>query len=76
MSTVLSWPITALGYRQLPAKNYRHLALGAGSTGVRGAEGRLGEPSEIARAALFLASDDSGLVIGIELSVDGGTAQI
>lgn len=48
----------------------------AGSTGVRSAEGRLGEPSEIARAALFLASDDSGLVIGIELSVDGGTAQI
>jgi len=38
--------------------------------------GRLGEPSEIAKAALFLASEDSSFVNGIELFVDGGTAQI
>ncbi|MCU1681946.1 MAG: Oxidoreductase [Amycolatopsis sp.] len=38
--------------------------------------GRLGEPGEVAKAALFLASDDSSFITGIELFVDGGRAQI
>jgi len=38
--------------------------------------GRLGDPSETASAALFLASDDSSFVTGSELFVDGGSAQI
>ena len=37
---------------------------------------RIGSPDEVAKAASFLASDDSSYVTGIELFVDGGMAQI
>ena len=38
--------------------------------------GRLGDVDEVAKAALFLASDDSSFVTGSELFVDGGSAQV
>jgi NAD(P)-dependent dehydrogenase (short-subunit alcohol dehydrogenase family) len=38
--------------------------------------GRIGEADEIAKSAVFLACDDSSFITGIELFVDGGTAQV
>ena len=38
--------------------------------------GRMGTPDEVAKAVLFLASDDGSFITGIELFVDGGRAQV
>ena len=38
--------------------------------------GRVGDPTEIANAAVFLASDEASFVAGAELFVDGGEAQV
>ena len=47
----------------------------AGMAGLT-ALGRLGDPSEVAAVALFLASDDSSFMTGSEIFVDGGQSQI
>jgi len=36
----------------------------------------MGQPEDIAKAAVYLASDDSSFVTGIELFVDGGMVQV
>jgi len=38
--------------------------------------GRLGAPDEVAKAVVFLASDESSDITGTELFVDGGMAQV
>jgi len=38
--------------------------------------GRFGQPEEVAKAALFLASDDSSFILGEELVIDGGMATL
>jgi NAD(P)-dependent dehydrogenase (short-subunit alcohol dehydrogenase family) len=38
--------------------------------------GRFGTPDEIAKAVVFLASEDSSYVTGAELFVDAGVAQV
>lgn len=38
--------------------------------------GRMGTPQELAKAALYLASDESSYVVGTELQVDGGTGNL
>jgi NAD(P)-dependent dehydrogenase (short-subunit alcohol dehydrogenase family) len=38
--------------------------------------GRMGQPDEIAKAVLFLASSDASFVAGVELFVDGGMVQV
>ncbi len=38
--------------------------------------GRIGQPEEVAKAALFLASSDSSYIVGADLAVDGGMAQV
>jgi len=38
--------------------------------------GRIAQPDEIAKAVVFLASDDASFISGVELFVDGGAAQV
>jgi acetoacetyl-CoA reductase len=38
--------------------------------------GRLGEPEEVARCVVFLASDDAGLITGSTLTANGGQVMI
>ena len=38
--------------------------------------GRLGEPNEVARCVVFLASDDAGLITGSTLSANGGQVMV
>lgn len=75
--------VNAISPGVVPTPGYDHLGLSKeqvqGFVDVQLATiplGRVGTPDEIAKAVVFLASDDSSFVNGIELFVDGGMAQI
>ena len=48
------------------------LAQFAHAVGARLPIGRFGNPDEVAKAAVFLASSDSSFVVGSEITTDGG----
>jgi NAD(P)-dependent dehydrogenase (short-subunit alcohol dehydrogenase family) len=75
VNTLSPGPIDTPGLNALATneEEVRKFKTGLGSTVPMG---RLGTSDEIAKAAVFLASDDSSFITGIELFVDGGTAQI
>lgn len=76
VNVVSPGPIETPGLEQLASSGDRpgNERIEALSQGVP--LGRLGTPDEIAKAVVFLASDDSSFVTGIELFVDGGLAQV
>jgi NAD(P)-dependent dehydrogenase (short-subunit alcohol dehydrogenase family) len=59
---------------QFPSKKQADLAKEAFASATP--LGRIGRPEEVASAALFLASDESSFITGIDLQVDGGLVQV
>jgi NAD(P)-dependent dehydrogenase (short-subunit alcohol dehydrogenase family) len=75
VNAVSPGPIETPGLHDLVASTgagEQHLKMLANSVPL----GRLGTPHEIAKAVVFLASDDSSYITGTELFVDGGFAQV
>lgn len=52
------------------------LGVDASEAAITAAQGRMGKPEDIARAALYLASDDAEFVTGAQLFVDGGFSSV
>ena len=52
------------------------LGVDVSEAAIKAAQGRLGRPEDIARAALYLASDDAEFVTGVQLFVDGGFSAV
>ena len=74
VNTVVPGPIETRGLRELaPADQQQALLDGQAATVPMR---RVGNPSELASAVAFLASDDSSFMTGSEMFVDGGANQV
>jgi NAD(P)-dependent dehydrogenase (short-subunit alcohol dehydrogenase family) len=65
---------TPHGVREV--KELTALGVDVSEAAIQAAQGRLGQPQDIARAALYLASNDSDFVTGTHLFVDGGFSAV
>ncbi len=74
VNTVVPGPVETPGLRGLAPEGQEQELLEGEATKVP--MGRLGRPTEIAAAVLFLASDESSFMTGSELFVDGGAEQL
>jgi NAD(P)-dependent dehydrogenase (short-subunit alcohol dehydrogenase family) len=61
---------------QREVKELTALGVDVSDAAIRAAQGRFGQPEDIARAALYLASDEASFVNGAQLFVDGGFSAV
>ncbi|MES2262234.1 MAG: SDR family oxidoreductase [Pseudomonadota bacterium] len=75
INAICPGPIDTGGFQRLPLPQEVHSAVKADISG-RSPIKRFGTPEEVAKVALFLASDDSTYVVGEEIVVDGGISNV
>lgn len=73
--SVAPGPIETPIYNKLPLTEQEVQEMGAGMT-QQVPLGRFGSSDEVAKAVLFLVSNDASYISGIELEVDGGMSQV
>lgn len=61
---------------QREVRDLTALGVDVSEAAIKAAQGRFGQPADIARAALYLASDDAEFVTGTQLFVDGGFSAV
>lgn len=75
INAVCPGPVDTGGFQRLPLPPEVHSAVKA-DISARSPIKRFAKPEEIAKVALFLASDDSAYVVGEEIVVDGGITHV
>ena len=61
---------------QREVRELTSLGVDVSDAAIKAAQGRFGQPEDIARAALYLASDEASFVNGAQLFVDGGFSAV